>query len=38
VTNIAFGGSDMQTAYITFSASGKLVRTRWSEPVLPLNF
>jgi gluconolactonase len=38
VTNIAFGGSDMQTAYITFSASGKLVRTRWPEPGLPLNF
>lgn len=38
VTNIAFGGSDMRDAYITLSSSGRLVRTRWDEPGLELNF
>lgn len=28
-TNIAFGGPDLRTAYITCSASGTLVRTTW---------
>jgi gluconolactonase len=38
VTNIAFGGEDMRTAYITLSGTGKLIRTRWPEPGLKLNF
>ncbi|MGL6042400.1 MAG: SMP-30/gluconolactonase/LRE family protein [Sandaracinobacteroides sp.] len=33
-TNIAFGGADMQTAYVTLSATGQLVRTRWARPGL----
>lgn len=35
-TNIAFGGTDMRDAYITFSMKGTLVRTRWPEPGLKL--
>ena len=38
VTNIAFGGSDMRDAWLTFSTRGLLVRTRWDEPGLKLNF
>jgi gluconolactonase len=38
VTNIAFGGRDMRDAYITLSATGKLIRAKWSEPGLKLNF
>jgi gluconolactonase len=38
VTNIAFGGSDMRTAYITCSGTGRLLRARWPEPGLELNF
>jgi gluconolactonase len=38
VTNIAFGGPDMRTAYITCSGTGKLLRTRWPEPGLRHNF
>lgn len=38
VTNIAFGGSDMRDAYITLSASGRLVRARWPEPGLQLAY
>lgn len=38
VTNIAFGGEDMCDAYVTLSGSGSLVRTRWPEPGLVLNF
>lgn len=37
-TNIAFGDPDLQTAFVTLSASGKLARTRWPRPGLPLNF
>jgi gluconolactonase len=37
-TNIAFGGDDMRTAWITLSATGRLARTRWSEPGLKLHF
>lgn len=36
VTNIAFGGPDMQDAWITFSERGALVKMRWSEPGMPL--
>jgi len=38
VTNIAFGGEDMLDAYITLSGTGKLVRMRWDEPGLKLEF
>jgi gluconolactonase len=38
VTNIAFGGADMRDAYLTFSTTGKLARTRWEEPGLRLAF
>jgi gluconolactonase len=37
-TNIAFGGKDMRTAYITQSTSGTIIRTRWAEPGLKLNY
>jgi gluconolactonase len=36
-TNIAFGGDDMQTAWITLSGTGKLARCRWPRPGLRLN-
>jgi len=38
VTNIAFGGEDMRDAYLTWSTTGRLVRLRWKEPGLKLNF
>ncbi|MFT5329820.1 MAG: gluconolactonase [Parasphingorhabdus sp.] len=38
VTNIAFGGEDMCTAYITLSQSGRLAKMRWDEPGLRLHF
>ena len=38
VTNIAFGGADMRDAYITLSGTGKLIKARWPEPGLKLNF
>lgn len=37
-TNIAFGGQNLQTAYITLSQSGRLVSMPWPRPGLPLNF
>ena len=37
-TNICFGGTDMRTAYITLSDSGRLATMRWSSPGLKLNF
>lgn len=37
-TNICFGGSDLRTAYITLSSSGKLVSMQWPRPGLGLNF
>ena len=37
-TNICFGGFDMCDAWITLSGAGKLVKTRWPEPGLKLNF
>jgi gluconolactonase len=36
-TNICFGGSDMKTAYITLSGTGKLVATEWPSAGLRLN-
>ena len=35
-TNIAFGGADLRTAYITLGASGRLVSMRWPRPGLAL--
>ncbi|MDG1691033.1 MAG: SMP-30/gluconolactonase/LRE family protein [Alphaproteobacteria bacterium] len=37
-TNICFGGADLKTAYITASSSGRLLKTQWDAPGLPLNF
>jgi gluconolactonase len=37
VTNIAFGGPDLKTAYITMSGAGELVAIDWHEPGLKLN-
>lgn len=37
-TNIAFGGEDMRSAWITQSISGQLIRTRWAEAGLRLSF
>ena len=37
-TNICFGGEDMRDAYITLSQTGRLIRMRWPEPGLRLNF
>ena len=36
-TNLAFGGSDMRTAVISLSRSGRLARCRWPRPGLALN-
>ena len=36
VTNIAFGGDDLSTAYITLSATGRLVACDWPRPGLKL--
>ncbi|MBW8297085.1 SMP-30/gluconolactonase/LRE family protein [Sphingopyxis sp.] len=38
VTNIAFGGEDMRDAWITLSTTGRLIKVRWDEPGLKLNF
>ena len=38
VTNICFGGADMRDAFITLSGVGQLIRMRWPEPGLALNF
>lgn len=38
VTNIAFGGKGMKTAYITLSGSGKLISMPWAHAGLKLNF
>ncbi len=37
-TNICFGGTDMRTAYVTLSDSGRLGKIRWPEPGLRLHF
>lgn len=38
VTNICFGGSDLKTAYITCSTTGKLLSFDWDVPGTPLNY
>jgi gluconolactonase len=37
-TNICFGGADRRDAFVTLSQSGRLIRMRWPEPGLKLNF
>jgi gluconolactonase len=37
-TNIAFGGSELKTAYITLSGRGELIAMDWPRPGLALNF
>ena len=37
-TNIAFGGGELKTAYITLSGRGELIAMDWARPGLPLNF
>ncbi|HXX47480.1 MAG TPA: SMP-30/gluconolactonase/LRE family protein, partial [Myxococcota bacterium] len=37
-TNICFGGPDLRTAYVTLSATGKLVSFAWPRPGLRLAF
>lgn len=37
-TNICFGGSDLQTAYITLSGYGTLIAVDWPRPGLPLAY
>jgi gluconolactonase len=37
-TNICFGGPDLREAYITLSETGRLIRMRWPEAGLRLNF
>jgi gluconolactonase len=37
-TNLCFGGEGLGTAYVTLSASGRLVSLPWPRPGLPLNF
>ena len=37
-TNIAFGGPELRTAFITLSGHGLLVAVDWPRPGLPLNF
>lgn len=38
ITNIAFGGPDLRTAYITLGRSGQLVAMDWPRAGHPLNF
>jgi gluconolactonase len=37
-TNIAFGGTDMLTAFVTLSVTGQLVKGRWPAPGLRLAY
>jgi gluconolactonase len=37
-TNICFGGTDLRTAYITLSASGRLATMEWPIAGLRLNY
>jgi gluconolactonase len=37
-TNVCFGGSDMSTAYLTLSGTGRLVSMPWRHGGLRLNF
>ena len=35
-TNVAFGGDDLRTAYVTLSIAGRVAVTRWPRPGLRL--
>ena len=37
-TNICFGGDDLRTAWVTCSATGRLVRGTWPRPGLRLAY
>ncbi len=37
-TNVCWGGDDLRTAYVTCSATGRLVSIPWPRPGLVLNF
>jgi len=37
-TNICFGGTDLRTAFVTLSGTGKLVALEWPEAGLRLNY
>lgn len=37
-TNLCFGGSDMQTAWLTLSSTGRLVAVDWPRPGLKLHW
>ncbi len=37
-TNICFGGDGLRTAYVTLSATGRLVATEWQTPGLALAY
>jgi gluconolactonase len=38
VTNLCFGGADMQDVWITASGTGRILKTRWPRPGLGLAF
>ena len=35
-TNVAFGGADRRTAFVTLSGAGRLAALDWPRPGLPL--
>jgi gluconolactonase len=37
-TNICFGGDDLRTAFITASATGRLLKTQWPRPGAKLHY
>ncbi|MFC7335163.1 SMP-30/gluconolactonase/LRE family protein [Rhodocista pekingensis] len=37
-TNLCFGGPDLRTAFVTLSATGRVVAVDWPRPGLPLAF
>jgi gluconolactonase len=37
-TNVCFGGDDLRTAYVTLSATGRLIAFEWPRPGLALAF
>lgn len=38
ITNICFGGADLQTAYLTGAETGRLYKCRWQSPGLKLQY
>ena len=38
VTNVAFGGPELRTAFVTLAGSGRLIALDWHEPGLPLAY